>query len=331
MELLKSSELEGIVWDQPDLLLGNGFSIALSEEADFSNLSSLAAENPIVGQVLKDLGSGNVEHILRMFEKLEAVAEFRPIVNYLRELRGRITSALIDSLTSINPKSRSDLCDQATFETNKILQKFDVKFTVNFDPFLYWAILQNAGDWMSDGFTSTGNPNYLYWNKDSLVKTWWLHGSIFHFPSKEYARQIYKVRKSIDMTLLEFSKSQIQDFGLPTAILGGSSNQKIDQIVKHDYSLAAFETFANRLKPLVIFGWSNSFNDKHLELAIRNREVYFGVHLPESTIGQHQIIMAKSNGWKCFDSSLLPFWKHVKSDYFTCNCSAPSADSLFTQ
>jgi hypothetical protein len=329
--MLDRSELEQLIVSRPDLLLGNGFSIALSEEADFTNLSALAADDPIVGQVLRELGSGNVEHILSIFEKLEVVSEFKPIINYLRQLRGRITSALINSLISINPKSRNEICELSIIETNRILKRFDVKFTVNFDPFLYWAILQSIGDWMSDGFSTPHNANQLYWDKNSLVKTWWIHGSIFHFPSRDNPREIFKVKRSVDMTLVEFTKSQIQELGLPTAILGGTSTQKIDQIGNNDYLLAAVEALASRKKPLVIFGWSNSENDKHLELAIRNRDVYFGVHSPESVQGQHQVVMARNNNWKCFDSSMLPFWKHEQSDFYKCNCPSPGVDSLSFQ
>jgi hypothetical protein len=321
--MLDRSELEQLINGQPDLLLGNGFSIALSEEADFTNLSALAADDPIVGQVLRELGSGNVEHILSIFEKLEAVSEFKPIINYLRQLRGRITSALINALISINPKSRNEICELSIIETNRILKRFDVKFTVNFDPFLYWAILQSIGDWMSDGFSTPHNANQLYWDKNSLVKTWWLHGSIFHFPSRINPREIFKVKRSVDMTLVEFTKSQIQQLGLPTAILGGTSSQKMDQISNNDYLLAAIENLANREKPLVIFGWSNSENDKHLEIAIQKRDVYFGIFSPNSVNGQHQIVMARNNGWKYFDSSMLPFWKHEESIFYSCNCSRP--------
>jgi hypothetical protein len=329
--MINKTDFANILNDKPDLLLGNGFSIALSQEADFSNLSALAAEDPNVGKVLKELGSGNVENILNMFEKIEGVSEFKPIVAYLIELRKRITSALINSLVSINPNSRNDICELAVIETNRILKRFDAKFTVNFDPFLYWAILQDTGPWMNDGFSTFGEKNRLYWNSGSQVNAWWLHGSIFHFSSKVSPRDIYKVRRDKDLTLMQFSRSQIQNFGLPTAILGGTSIQKLEQIVRTDYSLSAFNTFIDRTKPLVIFGWSNSRNDKHLEFAIRNRQVYFGIYSPESVEGQHQLVMAKNNGWKCFDSSMLPFWKHKRSNYFSCECSVPEEGSTIFQ
>ena len=313
--LLDKQYVLNVLNNKPDLLIGNGFSIALTKHAEMLKLSEMAVEDKYAGQVIAELGAGNIESMLHLLEKMERISELQPLLKYLNDLQIRIKTTFIRTLVGITPSTRNDVCDSKVIGTRTLLEKFDLKFTVNFDPFLYWALLDSIGPWMQDGFSHYERPNKFFWSAATETKTWWLHGSIFHFLSDG---KTYKVSASREQKFLEAIKEEMVKSGMPNLILGGTSDQKLNHIFTSDYLVKALSKFSERSNPLVIFGWSNSSNDAHLERLIGNRKVYFAVHQPESREGQRLHLMAVQNNWNPFDSSLLPFWEHQGSGFCSC-------------
>lgn len=317
--MLSPSEFREVVSMHPDIFLGNGFSIALSPHADFGNLGELAKNDEFSGRIISDFGTENIEKLLNLLEDFQKLSQFQSLHDLMNQIHSDIRGAFLKALAKIEPQSRGSICEYSLEFTNSILSKFDKVYTTNFDPFLYWAILYREENRKSDGFNLDFAPGKLKWNNSLLPQCWWLHGAIFHFNEK-VKDETFKLVSTNEANLIELIQKELLSFGLPTAVLGGTSKQKLQQILENNYLKAAYLSLYLSQKPIVIFGWSNSQNDLHLRDALANRTVFFGVFEPNTNQGRKITLEAELNGWKTFDSAFLPFWKHNKQDFMFCSC-----------
>lgn len=311
MALVSREELDEVISNKPHILIGNGFSTSLAPTLTYGKLMQQMLSNEIVGTALSKMGTADIEtalYVLETVSKISELSDFQEIIDSLRE---EITNEFISLLRTIHPSKKSDVCDLQLQTCCVTLKKFDIKFTLNFDPILYWALLQSAGPWMSDGFNHTIDPKRLGWSHGASSSTWWVHGAMHHFV--DYLNQIsliYKMKSGtgLEETLMHRVAQEMSRGKAPTAVLGGTSRQKLSHIRRNDYLASALRSLTEAQGPILAFGWKAASQDAHISKALEDMNVYYAVHKPDSGPGVEAEARASSRGWKTFDSHFLDFW-----------------------
>jgi hypothetical protein len=309
MALISEEAFMKISASAPHILLGNGFSIALSKKVTYGQLMPRMLENSGVGPSLTEMSASDIEMALYVLEVAGKITKIASVHETIKHLHKGIRDEFIKLLAKIEPAKKSDVCSDQLNHCCKVLKKFGLKFTLNFDPFLYWAVLQEPDEWMNDGFRSDYGGGRLAWDYEVKVKTWWLHGALHQFVDhSEGFDLVYKVTANSDSTLMDQVSKELSQGRSPNAVLGGTWKQKRSHIQRSAYLDTALRNLESINGNIIVYGWSAAEQDDHIIKALGGKDVFFAVHEPSSPTGIEAEAKATSRDWLTFDSSWLDFW-----------------------
>lgn len=242
-----------------NLLLGNGFSMGVSQSFDYRSLyealKKLKEENELYEQenmindknnildLFDKFGTNNFEFILN---RLSIAISVNKILNgddhRLQDKYDIVRSALIEVVTKIHPTYESIKNEQDTKILNwmqgpclKEFKNFSNIFTVNYDSLIYWIIRQEFDLFLDYFWSGKGKIGTLFdlYNTEindcnsAAIPVHYLHGALFIFKNIDNGL-IEKVKSEKDNLLLQSVKTVMEDSKnnyIPIFISEGNSKE----------------------------------------------------------------------------------------------------------
>lgn len=282
----------------PNLLLGNGFSIDLNNKFSYVSLFKSAdfSDNPIMRQLFEYIGVSDFEMAMKYLDgtadinqiygiSQDFIKRLRKDSEYLRyKLIEVISNNLPDHIYNISPiQAKSCRAFLLEYATNGQV------FSLNYDTLLYWATLhQECGDNCSyignDGFRGR---SALIYTAPELSKINYLHGALHLYENNDVT---YKLRPN--GTLKNAIMDNISGRNYPIIVAEGDAIKKMDKIYSKNYLRICYDKFRFIKNDLVIFGFSFSNNDNHILDAITSNSYLTNMYVSlfADDVNQHFIV-----------------------------------------
>jgi len=262
-----------------DLLLGNGFSLNFSQLFNYDSLFEefLRGCNPDDAKMFRRFETPNFEHIQEQLLDAKKVNTIfglptRPIDFAIQKLR----EGLIKSIESNHPRAH-EIDDGALLKVSEALDPFEDVFTFSYDLFLYRIIMKSVERAKatgirkhSDDFWREQSEEFLEFMDFDNYKNkhvYYLHGALFLFSGRrlDYHNDL-KLRRGDESfdELIEVISSKIKVGTFPLFVSEGNHEQKLRSIFESPYLRFAYRKLGGSKRPLVVYGWSISDQDKHI-------------------------------------------------------------------
>ena len=277
-KLYRWDEIEEKGWD--NLLLGNGFSINLSQKFDYKSLFQYAQDNGILSEksqkLFEKFETKNFEEVLNKLYTAEGVSSILELSNLekISDKYNAIQESLIKLIQKVHPK-KSELEETILEYLNIYLREYNSIYTTNYDLLLYWIVMKNESKFVDFFWNDKGSFDIfnteLY--DDSKTSVYYLHGALHLLPYEES-----KVRKII-RNILEKVDDNIKNNNLvPLFVSEGLYKKKTAEIIKSDYLSYCLHCLSKVKGGICIFGHSLSAKyDKHildvLRIAYKNNQL----------------------------------------------------------
>ncbi len=331
-------DLGVVSWEQisgdftgSDLLLGNGFSINLSSLLAYDSLFEefLHECSPVDAEMFRRFETTNFERIQEQLldaKKVNTIFELptQPIDMAVQKLR----EGLVKSIESNHPRAR-DIDDDVLYRVSEALDPFEDVFTFSYDLFLYRIIMKSVERANATGIRK---HNDYFWHAQSEAflefmdfdiyenkYVYYLHGALFLFPGYRFDyHNDLKLRRGDESfdELIDIVSSKIKVGKFPLFVSEGKHEEKLQAIFASPYLRFAYRKLEESKRPLVVYGWSISPQDKHILRALsspwrKSRRLAVSVYAGGKTKTEleQEIAFQKANlsGHKTvfFDSSTL--------------------------
>ncbi|HBX5730771.1 TPA: DUF4917 family protein [Klebsiella pneumoniae] len=274
-----------IEWDEVEendsyknLLLGNGFSINISDRFNYKNLLSEAVRLTEAGEIsiypdtfkiFKELDTTNFEEVLKIYHHAYIVHNYnKPAIETAYK---KLQEGLFSTIRKRHvPKENTPLIK--IYDRIKLYRHL---FTTNYDLIPYWSFFENRIGDMKDFFWGGGervsfdkNSTEVYGGNETLV--YYLHGAL-HLEVNEAGRvQKREIARTLEDEIDKLKSSFSATSGkYPLFITEGKSDQKMRKIRSNDYLSFCYEQLKKIRGNLIIYGHSLSEEyDKHIVDAI---------------------------------------------------------------
>lgn len=271
------------------LLIGNGGSIALSDNFSYTNLYQIGVERGEINSRIQDIFKKFSE--TRDFEKLLRRLWAADFINKkfdvaeaeqdkVRKPYIDVRRALINTVKNIHP-NQEELANSLD-RIEKFCSGFSKIFTLNYDLTLIWAIearnkMAVTPKKFSDGFSSQKmNTKLNSFTYDSHIDSgdigvYYLHGNLCLCQTKATKEEKKLESEDKDDSLLKqltdyWAKNDVQ----PLFVCEGNSQEKLSSIADSYYLSDAYGSLKlDRGESLAIYGWSISKGDEHILDAIK--------------------------------------------------------------
>jgi len=263
---------------KPNLLLGNGFSIACRPTcfsyAALLDETSFEAAQGDVRAVFELLGTADFEVVIRLLRMASRLigSYGTADVDLAARLEGDaeiIREALATTLASKHPDLPFDITDDEYDAVRSFLSNFDRVYTLNYDMLLYWAVMHEGEQQTpkNDGFSSAEDPDaeYVVWEPYldfQAQRLFFLHGGLHLYDTGSEISKITWSRTGIP--LVDQIRQALADGRYPLIVTEGESSEKESKILHNAYLNHALRSFAKTSKPLFIFGHALGTSDDHI-------------------------------------------------------------------
>lgn len=277
-------------YKNPDLLLGNGFSIQFSSNFSYNSLFEVFLKNcPSKYQALfKEFGTSNFELILKYLTYAKRVNEILGLeTKQIQETIEILRNGLIKTINEVHPRKNSVNFDKIT-HLAEIFKDFGNIYSTNYDLFLYHIVLATK-DLNKIDKNVVVYQDY-YWGKKNVPigfrefmgyqdlnpykSVYYLHGSLFLF---EYGIFYSKLthNENIFSEFLDAISEEIKNDRFPIFISEGNFDEKYKNIQSNQYLTFCLNKLEDSKSDLVIFGnsiFSLEDVDRHILNAIKNNK-----------------------------------------------------------
>lgn len=273
--------------DKRQLLLGNGFSIALKpdiftyaslyENADFSLI-------PYAPQIFEALDTKDFEKIIRLLSDMariiSAYTDADPrLADSLRSDATQIKSILVNTIASRHPDRPHDITSEQYASCRQFLRNFEHYYTLNYDVLLYWTMMQSDVDrWTpnhDDGFRSPEDDReapYVSWQSHNSSNVHYLHGALHLFDAGHEITKYTWVRT--DIPIIDQIRQALDEEKYPIFVSEGTSASKQQKILHNAYLHKALRSLSNISGSVFVFGHSLADNDDHIfREIVRNTKI----------------------------------------------------------
>ncbi|WP_299022617.1 DUF4917 family protein [uncultured Photobacterium sp.] len=262
-------EVDDGLWK--NLLLGNGFSIGISEKFHYwtllDNVKKLGIKMyPHAQELFEKVDTVNFEEVLRIIYHAHLVNFYN--LDAIKTLYHNVRKSLIDVVNA----SHVSYGGVPALNINTQLRKFRSIYTTNYDLIPYWSIMKSN----SDGFCD------FFWNKACVFNLsdtniigaksalYYLHGAI-HLQESQNGFT-FKVTATQETSISDI----IDELGFkdtPLFISEGKSEFKLRRIRSNDYLNFCYNRFSKAIGNFVVFGHSLSEDyDAHILNALKSNK-----------------------------------------------------------
>jgi len=265
-----------------NLLLGNGFSIALTDGCfSYENLFTKGKEKFPINETLQ--------------KKFETTYDFEEV---MRELENGdlilINEFFLNALREVHPVSKRNIQNHYSSCLN-LLGLFHNIFTTNYDLLLYWILMENKESSLTrmmqnshgnsllpcdDGFTRCSDK--LIWKQNyanRVQNVFYLHGSMF---IAHLNASYIKFKCTDTESILKQIEKYLKLKHYPLIVLEGSFEDKVNKISKHQYLSFCHNALKNLSSSLFLIGFSlNRRTDRHIIdsiIASKINKIYIGYY-----------------------------------------------------
>lgn len=264
-------EWNDIEFDNNHLLLGNGFSIGISNKFNYRELIEVFGDGNIgrygcTKKIFKRLDTTNFEDVLKaIYHALVVSIDNKDALNTLYD---DVKFALIEAVQRVHPEYDEIPKELIAHE----IVKYKKIFTTNYDLILYWTILSGFTDKFIDFFWG-GDYQFNYKDTDiyqNKIPVYYLHGAV-HLKTNLFG-SAYKT--SVALSKIEDFYRNIKLKEFPLFITEGISALKKRNIFENDYLRFCYNSLEKTTGNLTIFGHSlNEDYDLHIIEAIKNSSI----------------------------------------------------------
>ncbi len=267
-------------YEEPDLFLGNGFSVKIWSLLNYSSLFETfidtCAEEYQNG--FRSLGTTNFEFILESISRAITVNNsFNVETETLLTASNHIRRGLINAVRAVHPSHVSLPRNHLESISSELSQFRDI-FTTNYDILLYYIILmirsrtprREGETYYNDYYWEPESDHFLkfmnFQHYSHYDHVYFLHGALFLF---KRGYQDYKIRRNGNTHLLTLIERAINNGNIPLFVSEGDAKSKVEAIARSQYLSFAFDKLEKKSRDnLVLFGFSMSDPDNHLNRII---------------------------------------------------------------
>jgi len=273
IDILQWSEIRSN-YERPNLFLGNGFSVNLSE--NFSQA--------LLSEALIERATGPLKALFQHFEatSFELILKYLThsiIVNTVLGLPTAVLAETIESLKANVINTSEEIHPRAVNIYRNIIDIFATEldrygdiYTVNNDLYLYRIILANNDrhsiinhkyqDYFWGEFEGGRYTKFMQRQGREYKNIYYLHGTLFFF---NRGSDIFKIIKGGRETeLIELIADEIQQGNTPVVVVGSNPEDKRVAIAENRYLNFCWDAFRNANRPFLIFGHAFSEGDDHI-------------------------------------------------------------------
>ncbi len=262
------------------ILLGNGASIAISQNFSYGSIKEKAKEieafSENASQVFKFFGTPDFELVLRMLWHATNVNQALDVAEDATSAAYReVRDSLIRSVQAIHPEPQG--LQQSTHRAANFLSRFKHVVSLNYDLTAYWAMLlgndEQDGHAFKDCFVAGGAFDDD-WRKFSTpipergeercTTVFYPHGNLAL--CRDQVDGEYKIKTARNKTLLDtvLDAWQSENY-VPLFVSEGTSEQKRRAIGSSDYLSTVYRSVLPSLSnSLTVYGWGFGEHDVHL-------------------------------------------------------------------
>ena len=264
-------------YERGALLLGNGASIAVNSQFDYTSLLDYLKKEKLfddaISQLFKSFNTKDFELILRLLwqaSKVNNALLIKDKTTY--QAYHRVRENLIKAIRDIHPSYSTVLPQLGTI--NNFLKKFNTVISLNYDLIVYWAMMLRLdtgdGHYLKDCFKrhrfddSLGDFKELEDKEELTTFVFYPHGNL------ALARNIFgeetKLKRRGDTELLDVIFNSWESGNvIPLFVSEGTKKQKIKDITRSHYLNTVYREVLPSLEGnLVIYGWGFGKQDFHL-------------------------------------------------------------------
>ena len=313
-DLRSWDDIKELGWNT--LLLGNGFSINISNLFSYSSLywESVVQLGPS-GKIFDGLGTTNFEEVLEALLHTElVVSALGADSTKIQNLYTQVRHALFDTIKRVHVPW-CDIPNGTLSAVATALRSYDRVFTTNYDLLPYWSLVEAAPFGFADLFLDVGNAfnprnTEIFSGKTGL---YFLHGAV-HLWQDDSTGATGKWTSGLN-SLLERLETVYTSESLrrPLFVSEGNSEKKLRTIRRSDYLAFALEELRRDSSATVVFGHSLGSSDVHIAEALadgtRQRfavSVRPGPHGPSPAYMGHVLEALRGHEVYFFDSRTHP-------------------------
>lgn len=271
----------------PNLLLGNGFSMAYSADifsynALYDFVKNIKDEN--LHKVFDVIKTKNFELVMQQLGNFcELIEVFDPeseLLQLFRETSDELKKSLIDAIKDLHPEHVFKISDEECKSCAEVLSPYMKNggsiFSTNYDVLLYWVLMRSGLD-NSDGFgkdrlddpedkeTEVEYSEELFWGRNKSSQcVFYLHGTL---PIFDTGIEIIKEQYDGNY-LLENIETRLNSGQYPIFVAAGNGEEKLNHIMHNRYLSHCYDALSNTEGSLVTFGFNFGEYDLHIIDAI---------------------------------------------------------------
>lgn len=275
------TDLEAEDW--PNLVVGNGVSIAVSPVFAYPSLYAVARLEPAEEAVFTALGTANFELVLDYLRIARVVCE--QLHGAGDEVAARYDSIREKLITAVNDHhvAWNDVPTATLHRIRNALRTHRSVWTTSYDLIPYWAIMSSTppGAGFADAFWhGTFDPADAEPNNPNRTRLWWPHGALhlYRLPDGSTVKR----QHTPGLNLLELLGSDFDGVDTPLFISEGTAADKLTAIRGSDYLNYTYTELATADGAIVVFGQRLAPEfEQHLIDAIArkpDRTIAYGVY-----------------------------------------------------
>lgn len=327
---------------RPNLLLGNGFSMAYNPNIFSYNALHQFIENiedELLSKLFGIVKTKNFELVMQQLdnfcELIQAFGTDKELLERVQAANAHLKTSLIDAIKVLHPEHVFKISDEESQQCARFLNPYITHghiFTANYDILLYWVLMRNNME-NCDGFgrdreddpeDHDTDPQYseLRWGKyKEIQNVHYLHGALPLFDTG-----INIVKEEYDGSyLLENITKRLNVGQYPVFVAAGNGDEKLNHIVHNQYLSFCYDALTKLDGSLVTFGFNFGLYDQHIIQAINQAtklrkidgktyklySVYIGVYSEADE--KHIKSLVDSKKFKCkvnlFDAKSAKVWR----------------------
>lgn len=269
--------------DWPNLLVGNGLSVAVSPTFAYTSLYDVAELDSEEQALFRALGTTNFELVLDHLRSTKVVCE--QLHGSSEDVEARYDSIRERLLAAVD-EHHAGWEDVPTATLQRIrdgLRGHRRVWTTSYDLIPYWAIMSSTppGAGFADAFShGTFDPVAAEPNQPDTTQLWWSHGALHLY--RLHDGSTVKQQYTPGANLLALLRNGFDGADTPMFVSEGTSVDKLRVIRGSDYLNYAYNELARTEGGLVVFGQRLGQEvEQHVISAIGRqpgRAIAYGIH-----------------------------------------------------